>query len=398
MAGLRTGSSKGWRRRSPSLVEARPLVESRRLVEAWMSDPSGLVLGQPMVDRRGLHWRTRWTAPVAHRGGRREHRRDGRDRSRGERRGIGVDVAGTAHGVHTSANAKGPLGAHLMSEGIGQCLGGRGGGRDGDPVAVVVDEGVDRPKLQDAVMTQDGHGHLSEGTTGDGAGIRLDRRRRGRAGRRRSPVLVVGNDRPQLVPDVVDGRQGVETFPGECAQLGLDLPGAMEELVAALVEGEPGSIRQARPHPVEAQTPSGDTRVRGPRTGGGAGSIGLGGLGAVGVLASHRSLRVAVTFEGAAAGYRWTIEPLPARGASIIAPPSDTLSRSPPTQPRASGNRLDCLPPVHRPTGPPAHRPTGPPSAHFPSTARRRRICTESTPTGRSGTRRWCGATTRAWG
>jgi hypothetical protein len=97
----------------------------------------------------------------------------------GKLRDLPTITVGEADGVDPATHADRPVSTRLVPEGVSKSLGRRGGRRGGHHVAVVVDQSVDRSKLQLAMPPQDGHRDPSQGTAGDGSSIGMDRRQRG---------------------------------------------------------------------------------------------------------------------------------------------------------------------------------------------------------------------------
>lgn len=109
-----------------------------------------------------------------------------------------------------------------------------------------------------AVAAQDSKGCGSEGPTGDGPGVGLDRGQRRPAHRRRTTPLVVGNDGPQPVTDDVRLHQVGHPVSGEFVDRCLDSPDGVEETVPLDLQLHPPGQGKAGPPPVQPESPASD--------------------------------------------------------------------------------------------------------------------------------------------
>lgn len=177
----------------------------------------------------------------------------------------GVDL------VDGAPDPPGPAGADLVAHGVGQGL---RGVVAGDGVAVVVEQGVERPEAEGAVTTQHGASGPAKGSTGHRPGVGLDRGQGRLTDGRRAAALLAGDDGPQLVSQLIGAAERRETATGDSEDLLLARVDVVEGLVSFDLELEAPLAGQAGPPAVGVEGAAGDRRVglrAGARPGGGGG-------------------------------------------------------------------------------------------------------------------------------
>ena len=200
----------------------------RGFLEAGVATPSGLVGVEPWVDEARL-------------------------------RAVEIRSPSGFDGVDAPADPHGSARLDLVAHGVGQDL----GGVDAvDHVAVLVEAGVELRQGEGAVAAQDSQRCGSEGPTGDGPGVGLDRGQRRAAYRRGTTALVVRDDWPQPVTDGVGLNQVGHPSGGELVDRRLDAPDGVEEAVPLHLQLDPLGQGEAGPPPVQPQAPAGDGEAR----------------------------------------------------------------------------------------------------------------------------------------
>ncbi len=175
----------------------------------------------------------------------------------------GGDGAGGVEGVDAAPHPARPSLLDLVGEGVGERLDGSGGG-DGE--AVVVEEGVEVWEGELAVATEEGEGGASQCPPRHRSGVGVERRQRGPADLRWAPALVVLDERPQPVAQVVDLGERRDALRHQPVQLVLVGVHHRQELVATKLQLEPSGVAQLRSTTAPVQAASGDREPRAARS------------------------------------------------------------------------------------------------------------------------------------
>lgn len=174
-------------------------------------------------------------------------------------RRVGVDLVDAA--LHPADAAPGQLVAH----GVGQRLGGRLAVHG---VAVVVEQGVERPELQPAVDAQDRPARRPQATAPQLPGLRMGRGHGELVSVRRLTAEAVGPAGPQRLPGLVEPVEDLDPPVGQVLELLIQVGQLHSEFVALRLEPDPALVGDALDLPERLSAEAHLERLLGGRTGG----------------------------------------------------------------------------------------------------------------------------------